>query len=390
MQTRKLFYDDVCQTEFSARVLRCAERDGQFAVTLDATCFYPEGGGQPADRGTLGGVKVLDVRERDGVIEHIADAPLPEGQTVEGQIDWARRLWMMQHHTAEHFVSGLALKLYGFNNVGFHMGEAMVTIDFDGPMDAAQTAQLELLANRKVFENLPVAELYPDEQALREMSYRSKKALIGGVRIIEVPGADRCACCGTHVRHTGQIGLIKLLSPQRHKGGVRLGLMCGERALLDYRGKDESTASISALLSVLQAQVADGVRRLLAEQEALRCALSDARGTLFALRCDAVGEGEEPVCLFEPNLAPPELRRLCLMLCERRGGVCAVFSGDDATGYRYALGSQAGDMRALSRGMHEVLGGRGGGGVHLAQGFIEADRALAERFFASLGRIPGA
>lgn len=382
MQTKKLYYDEGSLARFSARVLRCEARGGKFAVVLDQTCFYPEGGGQPADRGLLGGAAVLDVRENGGEVEHFTDAPLPEGETVEGAIDWPRRLSLMQHHTAEHMISGLALALYRRNNVGFHMGEAMVTIDFDGPLDEQQLAQLELLANRKVFENLPVSQDYPDANTLASMSYRSKKALEGKVRLITVEGTDRCACCGTHVARTGEIGLIKLLSPQRHKGGVRVGLVCGERALLDYRGKDEITAKISALLSAPQAQVAEAVARLIDEQTALHAAAARARDALFSARCDAVDQSDRPVCLFEDSLSPGELRRFCIMLTERRAGVCAVFSGDDETGYRYALGAKSGDMRALSQRMHQALGGRGGGNTGLVQGAVEGTRGGVERFFS--------
>ncbi|MEG1774374.1 MAG: alanyl-tRNA editing protein, partial [Oscillospiraceae bacterium] len=348
-QTEKLFRADAYCVGFEGVVLGCEARGDRWIAVLDRTAFYPEGGGQPADRGTLGGASVLDVHEKNGCIEHTLDRPLALGERVRGELDWPLRFSRMQHHTGEHIVSGLVHRLYRLDNVGFHMGEAMVTVDFNGPLSAGQLEQIELLANRAVFANLAVEERYPDAEALAALEYRSKKELVGEVRIVSVPGADVCACCGTHVARTGEIGCIKLLSPQSYKGGIRVGILCGERALLDYRAKDHSVATVAAMLSTKQSETIEAVERLARENEALHRRLSEARAKLFSARCAALGAGDGGICLIEEELAPVELRKFAVLLSERRGGVCAVFSGADGNGYQYALAARTLDLRAFSK-----------------------------------------
>ncbi len=372
---KRLFQENPYQVEFLASVCSCVPLGEQFAVTLDATCFYPEGGGQPADTGTLGHARVLDVHEKGEAIVHTTDAALAVGETVAGKIDWPRRFSLMQHHTGEHIVSGIVHRLFKLDNVGFHMGSAMVTVDFNGALSAEQLAAVELEANRMIFANIPVRADYPGAQALAALDYRSKKALSGAVRIVTVPGADCCACCGTHVAKTGEIGLIKLLSPQRYKGGTRVGLLCGERALADYRQKDASVADISHLLSAKPAEVAEAVQRICDENDALKAGLTAARDKLFAVRLESVDRGDGFLGLFEEDLSPNELRRFCLQLTECRPGPCLLLCGDDENGYRYALGIANGDARALSTAMHQTLGGKGGGNTQLTQGTLTADRA---------------
>ncbi len=383
MPVKKLFKENPYQTEFSATVRSCVPQGEHFAVELDTTCFYPEGGGQPADIGTLGDVKVLDVHEKGEAIIHTTDAALTVGEALVGKIDWPRRFSLMQHHTGEHIVSGIIHRLFKLDNVGFHMGSAMVTVDFNGALSAEQLAAAELEANRMVFADIPVREDYPDAQALAALDYRSKKALSGAVRIITVPGADCCACCGTHVAKTGEIGLIKLLSPQRYKGGTRVGLLCGERALADYCQKDASVADISHLLSAKPAEIADAVQRILNENDMLRTELTAARDKLFAVRLESIDRGDGFLGLFEENLTPHELRRYCLQLTEHRPGPCLLLCGDDESGYRYALGVVNGDARALSTALHQALGGKGGGNAQLTQGTLAADRACISEYISS-------
>ena len=383
MPVKRLFQEHPYRAEFSATVRACAPQGDYFAVELDATCFYPEGGGQPADTGALGAARVLNVHEKKDAIIHTTDAPLAVGETVTGKIDWPRRFSLMQHHTGEHIVSGIVHRLFKLDNVGFHMGSAMVTVDFSGELSAEQLAAAELEANRVVFSDIPVREDYPDARALDALDYRSKKALSGAVRIVTVPGADCCACCGTHVAKTGEIGLIKLLSPQRYKGGTRVGLLCGERALADYRQKDASVAEISHLLSAKPAEIAEAVRRVLNENDALTAELAAAKDRLFALRLDAVDRGEGLVALFEEGISSNELRRFCLKLTEHRPGPCLLLCGDDENGYRYALGVADGDARALSTALHQALGGRGGGNAQLAQGSVLADRARISEYIGT-------
>jgi alanyl-tRNA synthetase len=263
---KKLYYERPYVKSFEAKVLECRPgKDGMFLIILDQTAFYPEGGGQPSDRGTLGEVSVLDVREKSEEILHLTDKPLKEGSVVTGVIDWDRRFIHMQNHTGEHLLSGIVHKHYGFENVGFHMGKDEVTVDFDGVLTKEQLEKAEAEANDKIWQNVPVLESFPSKEELSNMDYRSKKELTGQVRIVEIPGGDICACCGTHVMKTGEIGILKVTGMKKYKGGVRVSMLCGKMAFMDYKKKQTSVSGISTLLSVKEAQVLDGVTKLKAE-----------------------------------------------------------------------------------------------------------------------------
>ena len=212
MQTRRLYYEDCHLSRFQARVCSCEETERGFLITLDATAFYPEGGGQACDLGTLGAVHVLDVQEQGEEVIHLCDGPLPVGETVEGQIDYERRFDLMQQHTGEHIISGLVHARYGYHNVGFHMGADVITIDFDGPIPAQALAEIEQEANAALWENIPLHIWYPTPEELPTVDYRTKRALPWPVRIVEIPGYDKCACCGVHTKTTGEVGLVKLFS----------------------------------------------------------------------------------------------------------------------------------------------------------------------------------
>ena len=379
--TRKIYYEDVFCTQFCASVLSCAPKDGNFAVTLDATAFYPEGGGQPADRGALGGARVLDVHEKDGEIVHTVTAPLRVGEVVQGDVDHLRRFDHMQQHTGEHILSGIVQAQFGYDNVGFHIGEREVTVDFSGPLTAAEVDELERAANWVVWQNIPVTASWPDAEELAQLSYRSKKELSGAVRIVTIEGTDVCACCGTHVPRTGQVGSVKIVSAQSYKGGTRLSLLCGRRSFADYCAKFEGNHTISTLLSAKPDETAQAVERLLRENEALRAEKASLENRLFALRAQGVAKArQQNVLLFEEGLSPDSLRRFCTVLCGVCPGVAAVFSGSDEEGWRYAVGG-AGDVRALCQKMNGALGGRGGG-KDIQQGAAACTRAQVEAFFA--------
>ena len=212
METKQLYYVNSHISRFSATVLSCAETPKGYAVVLDQTAFYPEGGGQAADTGTLGTVRVLDTREQEERIVHFCDGPLNVGETVEGVIDYDLRFDRMQQHTGEHIVSGLINARWGFHNTGFHMGTESTTIDFDGVIPPEELPAIELQANEAVWKNLPVRCWVPSPEELPGVTYRTKRALPWPVRIVEVPGCDSCACCGIHVAATGAVGVIKILN----------------------------------------------------------------------------------------------------------------------------------------------------------------------------------
>lgn len=380
-KTERLFEADVYCRTFTAKVLACKEENGFYQIVLNRTAFYPEGGGQPADIGVLNTVNVLDAQEKQGIVYHKTDRPLLEGSTVTGGIHWPRRFGLMQQHTGEHMVSGIAHRLFGVNNVGFHMGSQAVTVDFDRVVTAEQMATVERLANDIVFRNLPVTASYPQGEALEQLDYRSKKALEGPVRIITIERADVCACCGTHVSHTGEIGLIKIISVQNYKGGVRISMLCGWDALRDYIRKEQSVGRVSNLLSAKSDEIAVAVEHLLEENNRLKQEIYGLREEKLKSRVEALPPDTDGICLFEEGLQPDDVRRLCLMACEHCSGTAAVFSGSDSSGYRYAVGNISEDVRPLGKEMNHALQGRGGGSKELIQGSLCASKEEIERFF---------
>ena len=268
--TEKLYYLDSHLAVFEARVLSCEQTKTGFAVELDRTAFFPEGGGQLADMGALGAVRVLDVHEKGGRILHDTDGPLPVGTQVRGELDYEQRRRRMQNHSGEHIVSGLVHREYGYDNVGFHMGADCMTIDFSGELSEEQLRGIERAANEAVRRDLPIRAWFPDGETLAAMDYRSKLELTEDVRIVEIEGVDRCACCAPHVSRTGEVGLVKILDAERHRGGMRLSVVCGLDALEILDGYQTSVTELSRLLSAKREEIAGAVRRVLAEREALR------------------------------------------------------------------------------------------------------------------------
>lgn len=388
--TEKLFENDSYLCRFTARVERCETAKKGFAVVLDRTAFFPEGGGQPADLGVLGDAAVLDVQEKDGEVLHFTDTPLAVGAQVEGAVDWARRFDLMQQHTADHIFSALVHRRFGFENVGFHIGAETTHMDFSGELSARQIDELELEANRAVMANLAVTLSYPGEAALAAMEFRSKKELSdlsGRVRIVTIGDLDVCACCGTHVAATGEVGLLKITGCQSYKGGVRVFMAAGERAFLLAQREHHQVEAVSGLLSAKQPEIVAAVTRLKNDDADARLQLGQLQGRLLACRADAYA-GRRQVLAFEPDLAPDDLRRFALLLCERGAGLAAVFSGGEG-GYKYALATGGAlDARALGKEMNALLAGRGGGKPELVQGSVACTRAQAEAFFAEKGISP--
>lgn len=376
--TQRLYETDVYIKEFTAQVLSCTQTQKGWAVVLDKTAFYPEGGGQPCDLGTLNEAAVIDVHHLGDDIVHTCDRPV-EG-TVCGKIDWNRRFDHMQQHSGEHLVSGIIHNRFGYENVGFHMGAELITIDLSGELTLQQLAEVELAANQAIWDNLPVEIFYPDTQALQALSYRSKKELTGAVRIVRWQGIDTCACCGTHVSHSGEIGLIKLLSCVRFREGVRIELLCGKRAYDYLCTVTAQNREISGLLSAKPLQTAAAVSRMSAELADTRYALGAVQQKYF-VQLAAQYRGAGDVLVFEEGLSADALRRLGVELTECCGGRCAVFSGTDADGYKYVLGKKDGDLRQLVKELNASLNGRGGGKPFFAQGSVSATRAEITGFF---------
>ena len=387
--TDKLFYQDSHLNKFEAEVISCGPvegEEGRYEIVLDQTAFFPEGGGQYADHGSLGGAAVLDVQERDGRVFHITDHPLKPGMQVEGRLDREERFMKMQQHTGEHIVSGLVHARFGYNNVGFHLGSEDCTMDFSGEITREELREIEVEANRAVWKNLEVQVLYPSPEEAGKMEYRSKIEIEGQIRIVVIPGYDVCACCAPHVKRTGEIGMIKLTDVQRYKGGVRVTMLCGIRALKDYEMKQEQTAEISALLCAKTEETALAVRRMKEECSDLKYQITEKDRLLAAYRADLVPDEEEAVCIFTENIAGEAMRLLMNRVLEKERKLCAVFYGNDADGYRYVIGSRKNDMRMLVKEFNAAFSGRGGGKPEMVQGTAKGSASeMREWIFEKAG-----
>lgn len=366
--TEKLFYQDSHIAEFEAEVLSCMAAGAGYEIELDRTAFFPEGGGQYADTGMLGGVRVTDVQERDGRVLHMTDGPLDAGMRVTGRIDWEERFMKMQQHSGEHIVSGLVHARFGYNNVGFHLGTEDCTMDFSGVLTDEQLTEIEREANRAVWKNLEIRALYPTEEELKKLQYRSKIEIEGQVRIIVVPGYDVCACCAPHVKRTGEIGLIKLTHMQHYKGGVRVTMLCGSRALADYGIKQAQAREISALLCAKVNETAEAVRQLKEENNALKYMAAGRERRLVECQAAMIPKDGKPVCVFTDDLETDSMRRLMNLVLEDGHQLCAVLQKNGENAYRYVMGSRTADMRAFVKAFNAKFEGRGGGRPEMVQG----------------------
>ena len=375
--TEKLYYADSFLTEFTARALSCEKSKNGWEVQLDRTAFYPEGGGQPSDHGTLGGAAVSDVRERDGVIYHTCDRALEVGSQAAGTIDFQRRFDFMQQHSGEHIVSGILCGRFHCDNVGFHIGHELVTIDFNAVLTAEDVQEVELLANRYIWEDHPIRVSWPSQAELDALHYRSKKALSGAVRIVTWPEADCCACCGTHVRSSGQVGCVKLISCQKFREGVRIEMAAGGRALAYCNAIAQQNSQVSQLLSAKPTATAAAVERVQKELYTLRGRVTALEESDFARKAQLYA-GAGDVLLVEGAMSAESIRKLCTAVQESAGGRCAVFAGEDGM-YQYAVSQPDGDLRALAKEINAALNGRGGGKPGFIQGSVQAGAADIQR-----------
>lgn len=384
MQTRRLFYEDAYLVDFTGVVTACEKKGGEYYVILDQTAFYPEGGGQPADQGFLGETEVYDVQCINDEICHITREPLETGQKVPGLINKERRFALMQQHSGEHIVSGMIHKKYGYDNVGFHMGSECITIDFNGELTWEQAMQIEKEANQYVWSDQESCVNILQDFEKNEKQYRSKKELSGEVRLVEFPGADCCACCGLHVRRTGEIGLIKILSVKKFRKGIRMEMVCGSQAM-NYLGvQEEQNKKIAVELSVKPHETFRAVSRLSEELYELKGKLMAAREEKFRKEAQFIPKGKD-VIIIEPDLSPADLRKCADIIMNQCGGICAVISGNDKTGYKYAIGKRDGDIRELVKNLNEEFRGRGGGKPGFAQGSFSVTKQEILTGFAAKG-----
>ena len=386
--TEKLFYEDSYIKEFQARVLSCRERNGGYQAVLTRTAFFPEGGGQSADTGFLytkegEEIRVTDVHEKDGVVYHHISQPVQEGTEVRGKLDFQERFSKMQQHTGEHILSGLVNRHFGYRNVGFHLGTQEVTMDYNGVLTEEDLRQIEYEANEAVAENIPVKVLYPSKEELKNITYRSKIEIEGQIRIVQIPGYDSCACCAPHVKETGSVGLIKIVGAVHYKGGMRVSILCGFRALEDYRMKERNVAEISNLLSAKQEDTAQAVEHLgqeLNRQKEKNKALQERYVALCLENIRKNKEPEENIFLFEEELDPAARRDFVNKAMEMTQGLAGVFVGADDSGYQYVLGSRRPDIQETGKKLNARFQGKGGGRPPMIQGSLKGKEQEIREF----------
>ena len=380
MQTRALYYEDGYLSRFTSRVVTCEPQGDAWAVTLEATAFYPEGGGQAGDTGSLNGIRVRDTQEQGDRVVHLCEGPLEPGTQVEGIIDFDRRFDLMQQHTGEHMLSGLIHRRYGYHNKGYHVGAEFVTVDFDGVIPAEDIPSLEKELNEAVWRNLPVKCWIPSPEELPNVFYRTKRALPWPVRIVEVPGCDSCACCGIHVAATGAVGVIKILNTMGFRGGTRLEMVSGQRAWAAMNDAYEQNRQVSQAFSAQLTQTGDAARRMNEVVSELKFKINQLqRQQIAAIAEGYVNHGD--VLHFADGLDPVLVRELADAIAEKCGGTAAVFSGTDDSGYNCCLVTRSGDLRPLGKAMNAALNGRGGGKPNCHQGKVSCTRAQIEAFF---------
>ena len=392
---KKLYYEDVHMTEFEATVTECIydEKKKVYKIVLDQTAFFPEEGGQVADKGTLTFVEqtgvepvslpLLDAHIKQDIIYHYVEKEIPVGTVVKGNVDWEQRFDFMQQHSGEHIISGLVNKQYGFDNVGFHLGLQEVTLDFNGVLTLDELREIEMKANEAIWKNLPINIAFPSSEELSALEYRSKLDLTENVRIVTIPGYDTCACCAPHVDTTGQIGMIKITNVQSHRGGIRVNILCGNRALKDYTVKQNNAATISAALSVKQDLIADGVERLKEENFKQKEVMNRLQATILKNMADNLPTPDESnhAILFVEPMDDIAIRNLINDLVPKYSGYVGVFWGNDTDGYRYIVGSSTLDCRELATALRENFGAKGGGKAPMIQGNVMATKEQIKTIF---------
>lgn len=378
-ETIRLYDKEPYATEFTAEVLSCEEIEKRghktYQVILDQTLFFPEEGGQSPDYGTLEDTKVMDVQIRKDIIYHTLDTPLEVGRTVKGKIDWTHRFSNMQQHSGEHIFSGIVHKKFGFDNVGFHLSDQVVTMDFSGVLSSEEVLAVEQEVNEAIVKNIPIEVTYPAKDALAELEYRSKIEIEGQVRIVTIPGYDMCACCAPHVRQTGEIGMLKIISMQSYKGGVRISILCGFRALQEFRLKSEIITELSTVLSSNQEALPENVTKLKNQVQSLKSQLASTKQEWMAMKIQAIPTECKDVLLFEKGLDSAVMRNTVNQLVEEREGTAAIFTGSEESGYSYIIGSKNRDCREFAALLKEKLEAKGGGSAAMIQGSVKKKEA---------------
>ncbi|MBQ3795520.1 MAG: hypothetical protein II842_04435 [Butyrivibrio sp.] len=386
-KTIELYYESAYLKEFDAKVLSCQrlEKDAHgadtFEIVLDRTAFFPEQGGQSSDVGTismtdgsLANISHVSI-DKDGVISHVADREIAAGRSVHGIIDWKHRFSNMQQHTGEHVFSGIVHSRYGYDNVGFHLSDSEVTMDYNGVLTYEDIRDIELLVNRAIWENVNVICRFPDKEELATIDYRSKKELTGDVRIVTIEGYDDCACCAPHVEKTGEVGFLKVVSCQNYKGGVRVSILCGERALMFLGGQQEIVTKLSGMLTTSADKIIPSFEKLSKENADLKAKLNSVNEELISFQIAGIDESKEDVFLIkDAGFDSGLMRKTVNALVEKHAGFCGVFAGSADDGYRFVIGSGRNQMdcKEFLEKLKEICNVKGGGSSQMVQGSLSA------------------
>ncbi len=392
-ETIKLYDRDAYATEFEADIISCEPNkadDKRFDIILNQTLFFPEEGGQSPDMGILGGYRVVDVQIKNGVITHTVDtsaddccevekeAELAAGVHVQGKIDWQHRFYNMQQHSGEHIFSGIVHRRFGFENVGFHLSDSVVTMDFSGVISPEDIAEVEHEVNVAISKNIPIEVTYPSRDELAQLEYRSKIEIEGQVRIVTVPGYDVCACCAPHVKRTGEIGMLKVMNYQNYKGGVRVSILCGFRALEAFRQKCDIISELMGIFTTNQEAIVDNVTKLKAVNQSLKSELGTAKSALLDYKVAELPTDTENAVLFECGIDTNTARNCVNGLVEKYSGFSAFFMGNDEEGYSFIIGSKNADCNIVAAALRNKLGARGGGKPVMVQGSVKAAKSEIE------------
>ncbi len=378
--TEKLYYLDAYTKEFSARVLSSEKTEDGFDAVLDKTAFFPEEGGQYSDTGFIGDAKVIKVYEKEGIIHHICDKALDVAASVECRLNFDERYEKMQIHTGEHILSGLFHSLYGLENVGFHLGADEVTMDINAYLAEEQIVMVETLANKVIYENVPVTASFPTSEELSALEYRSKLDLTENVRIVTIGNYDACACCAPHVSRSGEVGIIRILDFVKHRGGTRITMTAGIRAVKDARERYEIIRRVSGLLSVPKTEIDKGTERLLSELEALKLALKEERSARYLSEAEKIPATDGNLVLHYENAGFDELKTLANALISRVGGILVLLSGKDGD-FKHLTVSKSRNLTEIREDMNKSLSGRGGGKPEALQGSLFASLEKIKEYF---------
>lgn len=379
--TEKLYYKDAYIKEFEATVISSKEKNGNFEVILDKTAFFPEEGGQYSDRGYLGGARIENVLIEGDVIVHIADQTLEVGGVVKGIVDFDERYEKMQCHSAEHILSGLIHSRYGYNNVGFHLGAEEVTLDIDHPLSVDELMEIERLANEAIYDNVEIITLFPAPEELSKLEYRSKLDLTENVRIVNIGNYDSCACCAPHVARTGEIGLVKIIDFSGLRGGVRIRIAAGRRAMRIFNAMQNNLAVISHLTSTPKLECGEAVKRLSFEYEKCKNDFREFRRGFYLREAEYQEGADANLLLLYPDATPDELRIVANKLTERVGGILVLLSGCEEK-YKYIISSHSVDLKAELKNINAALCGKGGGSSNMAQGSFATVLSEIKKYFS--------